>query len=347
MTADNEYLFNALVSIHMIRQTGCTLPIELFVSDPAESDPRICHDILPTLGVNCLFLTDVIGEEAAAARDKFEYKVLAMLLSSFDEFLSLDADCFPVYNPEVLFVSAPFNTHGLTIWPDFWHASESKHFFDIIQFPVEDVGVSLTSESAQLMYAKRTHTNALLMAAYYNLHGPGYYYKLQSQGGAGEGDKETFSWGARVTRSSFYHVREDPLYLGYHGTTGKLRGSNIGQYDPRLDFAIANNKDSLQRKRPFFIHARYPKLNPKKLFISTSVVQETPNFDEDQNPHRLFGEDTALYKSLFDTDTDHEQIMWETISDFTCEYRQLFSKRMCRLGRSYVSRLFYNGTDWR
>lgn len=149
----------------MIRKTGCTLPVELFVSEPSESDPRLCEEIFPTLNAKCVFVHELIGEKAAAALVKYEYKLLAMLFSSFEEFLSLDADNFPLYNPESLFVSPPFTTHGLVIWPDYWHTSESRHLFDVAQYPIEDIGALSSSESSQIMFNKRTHADALMMVS--------------------------------------------------------------------------------------------------------------------------------------------------------------------------------------
>jgi alpha 1,2-mannosyltransferase len=41
--------------------------------------------------------------------------MLAMLLSAFENILYLDADCFPIYNPDILFSKPPFTTHGLVL----------------------------------------------------------------------------------------------------------------------------------------------------------------------------------------------------------------------------------------
>ena len=119
MTAGGTYLVHALVTIRMLRRTGTNLPVKVFLRDPSEGDPRICDDMFPALNAKCIALSDTLSDDLSAI-GKYGYKMIAMMLSSFEDYLYLDADCFPIYNPDVLFTMAPFTTHGLVLWPDFW-----------------------------------------------------------------------------------------------------------------------------------------------------------------------------------------------------------------------------------
>ncbi|TGO88900.1 hypothetical protein BPOR_0135g00060 [Botrytis porri] len=75
-----------------------------------------------------------------------------------------------------------------------------------------------------------------------------------TQGGAGEGDKETFSTAALVLGISSYTVSQTPRSLGSRGN-----GAVILQADPMEDVSSRGE----QIPRPFFIHTSWPpKLNP-------------------------------------------------------------------------------------
>lgn len=121
-TAGGAYLPVSLVSIRMLRETGSQLPVEIFLATWSEWDPVICSKIFPSLNARCIVLQDIFDCDVKARRfgiDKYQYKIMAILFSSFEEVLFLDSDSFPIHRANDLFESEPFISTGLVLWPDF------------------------------------------------------------------------------------------------------------------------------------------------------------------------------------------------------------------------------------
>ncbi|KAK5125612.1 hypothetical protein LTR85_011886 [Meristemomyces frigidus] len=336
MTAGGSYLMHALVSVRMIRRTGTNMPIEVFLRDPSEGDSRICEDIFPSLNAKCIALSSTLGDDISNI-GKYGYKMISMLLSSFEDFLYLDADCFPIHNPETLFEQPPFTTHGLVLWPDFWYPTESPFFFDIANIGMPPMDHSqVASEAGTILYSKRTHSTALLIATYYNFYGPDFYYKLHSQGALGEGDKETFRWSAVTSNTSWYQVKAHVQHLGFTTQSGERRDSVMAQYNPMTDFK-ATTPSALARIRPFFMHQHNPKLDPGWMFAldNTSTI-----FDSNGSMRRIWHENVTEAQNYFGNGFDAEMGMWEEMRDMTCEYDKLFHKEACEVGVEYVKRVF-------
>lgn len=339
MTAGGTYLIHALVSVRMIRRTGTKLPIEIFLRDHSEGDPRICEHILPDLNARCIALSDTLGEDINAI-GKYQYKVFAMLLSSFEDLIFLDADCFPVYNPDALLSSAPFTTHGLVLWPDFWYSTESPLFFDIANIampPMDERQVA--SEAGQILYSKRTHEEALLLAAYYNFFGPNFYYKLHSQGALGEGDKETFRWSAIASGNTFYQVKARVQHLGFTTKDGEGRYNTMAQLDPIKDLAAqkASGLQAAVTPRPVMMHAHNPKLDPGWMF---QAERRSTIFDSDGSMRRMWYDNVTEAHKVFGVGFDPELGLWEEMTAMACQYDSLFRKESCEIGGEYLKDVF-------
>lgn len=339
MTAGGTYLIHALVSVRMIRRTGTKLPIEIFLRDHSEGDPRICEHILPKLNAKCIALGDTLGEDINAI-GKYQYKVFAMLLSSFEDMVFLDADCFPIFNPEALLTSAPFTTHGLVLWPDFWYSTESPLFFDIANIampPMDDKQVA--SEAGQILYSKRSHEEALLLAAYYNFNGPKYYYKLHSQGALGEGDKETFRWSAITSGNTLYQVKAHVQHLGFTAKDGEARYNTMAQLDPIEDLASqkASGLQQAVEPKPFMMYAHNPKLDPGWMF---QTERKSTIFDSDGSMRRMWYDNATEAHRIFGAGNDPELGLWEEMRAMACEYDSLFRRESCDVGGEYLQQVF-------
>ena len=57
--------------------------------------------------------------------DRFMYKLVAMIFSSFEEVLLLDSDNIPLQDPERLFESEAYAKTGSLLWMDFWRGSSA------------------------------------------------------------------------------------------------------------------------------------------------------------------------------------------------------------------------------
>ena len=327
-TAGGAYFPGLVVSLRMLRRTGSTLPVEVFVASDEEYEPYMCEALLPALNAECVVLSsfmDAVPQAKPIAR--FQYKIFSILFSSFEEVLFLDSDDFPVRDPIALFTSEPFLSTGLITWPDFWHSTTSTRYFNISSQPEPSVMLRATSEAGQLIYSKRSHEKSLLLAAYYNYYGPEYYFRLLSQGGQGEGDKETFINAASALNEPFFATAETVHGIGGARVDGSNGGWAMVQYDPIANYMSIHRNDSdvEASKRPFFLHANVPKLNPGNIFD----LDNTPTKNAAGQYTRLWDYDEHIM-SVFGFDLERE--IWEEMKWIGCELEGEFKDWQFRQG---------------
>lgn len=344
-TAGGKYLPVFVISLRMLRRTGTTLPVEVFLADHEEYEPYICKEVLPSLNATCVIMSDIL-ESVPHSVDitHYQFKVFAMMFSSFEEILFLDADCFPIHNPEQLFTSEPFRKHGLVTWPDFWASSASPLFYQIASQSVPPMTERASSETGELLFSKKTHQRSLLLATYYNYYGPTHYYRLLSQGGPGEGDKETFLAAASVMNETFYATSESVQAIGHVKNDGGIDGSAMVQYDPVQDYALTQKglwrvKDNsvAESPRPFFIHAHFPKFNPATIFRQGGPTKDSNGKD------RLAWTDQE--RTIKGFGIDLERRFWEEIKWTACELEDKFkswqeSQDICKNARDYWDHIY-------
>lgn len=329
-TAGGKYLPVAVVSIRMLRETGSSLPVEVFLANKDEWDPQICDKVFPSMNARCVVLGDIVNSAGQAKMqiDKYQYKIMSIVFSSFEDVLFLDADAFPIFDPGQYFESEPFLSTGMIRWPDFWFPSESPLFFVVAGIPTPELWEKSATESGELYYSKKKHTNSLLLALYYNYYGPNFYYPLQSQGAPGEGDKETFLWAAVVFDEPFYTVKSRVQAVGYNTKAGEWRGSAMVQFDPSEDFKIQNNTDLSPAEkrqgivRPLFLHANFPKFNPATIFETISFGAAGPTKDSDGSWRRVWFDDLDTSLQFFRFDV--ERRLWSVIREVACQYEGKF-----------------------
>ncbi|PWY87228.1 nucleotide-diphospho-sugar transferase [Aspergillus sclerotioniger CBS 115572] len=274
-TAGGSYLPVLVISLRMLRQSGSTLPMEVFLANWEEYDGYVCQIVLPSLNAQCVVLSEILDTipNSKSAIEKYQYKVFAMMFSSFEEILFLDADAFALQDPEVLFTSDPFLSKGLITWPDFWQTQQRPQQQ---QLP-NPATIRQSTESGEVLLSKRTHARTLLLAAYYNFYGPTHYYPLLSQGAAGEGDKETFIAAAIALNEPFYQVSE-PIRAVGRGTPDGFAGSTMVQYNPIEDYILTKKGEwriksaTVPPSQPFFVHVNFPKFNPATVFTENGPV---------------------------------------------------------------------------
>ncbi|KAJ5610905.1 hypothetical protein N7510_007624 [Penicillium lagena] len=284
-TAGGPYLPVLVISLRMLRRTGSKLPVEVFLANRDEYEEHICEKVLPSLNAKCIILSEVLDTSLSSRPiEKYQFKPFAMLFSSFEEILFLDADAFPLAKPESLFEREPFHSKGMLTWPDFWASSASPLYYRIASQEIPAMDLRQSTESGEVLISKRTHLKTLLLSTYYNYWGPTHYYRLFSQGTAGEGDKETFLAAATALGEPFYQVSERICAIG-HRTEGGLAGSAMVQFNPIEDYKLtqkgiwrAAGDNGVKQPRPFFIHANFPKFNPATVFSKQAV---NPAFNDD------------------------------------------------------------------
>lgn len=334
-TAGGDYLPVLVISLRMLRRTGTTLPVEVFMADHEEYEEHICTVVLPALNARCVVLSDILESNQRTVRiTRYQFKVFAMVFSSFERILFLDADSFPVQNPEPLFTSQLFREHGFITWPDFWASSASTYYYEISGQNVPSMADRASTESGEILISKKTHQRSLLLAAYYNYYGPTHYYLLLSQGSPGEGDKETFLAAASTLNESFYATSEPVKPIGHVNKDGGVAASAMVQYDPIQDYDLTQKglwrvKDPsvAEQPRPFFVHAHYPKFNPATIFDEGS-----PTRDASGNDQPVWTEEKITIESL---NAKLEKVFWEEIKWTACELEGEFrtwreKKNICK-----------------
>ncbi|KAJ5902537.1 hypothetical protein N7495_003065 [Penicillium taxi] len=324
-TAGGSYLPVLVISLRMLRRTGSTLPMEVFLANEEEYEDYICDVVLPSLNAKCIVLSRILVA-APTKIEKYQFKPFAMLFSSFEEILFLDADAFPLERPEKMFKSEPFRSTNMVTWPDFWASSVSPLFYEISNTTAPPMNLRQSTESGEVLLSKKTHTRTLLLSTYYNYWGPSHYYPLLSQGAAGEGDKETFITAATAVNEPFYQVSESICALG-HAKEGGMAGSAMAQFNPIQDYELTRQGkwrvrgDDAPAPDVAFIHANFPKFNPATVFDSNHEVK--PAFNDDGSYTRAWTIPQEVV-AKFSAKVDIEMAFWREILWTACELEDKF-----------------------
>ena len=324
-TAGGKYLPVFVISLRMLRRTGSTLPMEVFLASEDEYEPEICDNVLPDLNARCVVISRITSKvPATASIQHYQLKCFAMLFASFEEILFLDADAFPLYDPATLFESEPFASSRFVLWPDFWASTASPLYYKIANLPEPAMSARQSSETGEIIVSKRTHAASLMLATYYNYYGPSHYYILLSQGAPGEGDKETFAAAADALGQSYYHVSEKIVPIGRPKKEGGMAGSAMVQHDPVQDYNLTSQdlwrvKDKTIQPKPkaFFVHANFPKFNPVTIFHDGG-----PTWNADGTESRAWEVPKDIIEAF---DFDVERRFWEEIKATACDYEDKFA----------------------
>ncbi|KAG7191626.1 uncharacterized protein KQ657_002895 [Scheffersomyces spartinae] len=281
MVGGGRFSWLSYLSLVSLRGAGSNLPVEIVMPTlmDFENERDFCASTLPALNAKCVVLPDSLGA-TVMTRYKFhnyQFKTLAVLVSSFQNVLLLDSDNVMVQSPDAFMNSKMFHENGLITWPDYWQRTISPTFYDIAgikvnerkrvrynRFPLqvesdkdnlseeeaktanfhelEGSIPNLSTESGQLAVNKVTHGRTLLLSLYYNVYGPKLYYKMLSLGEQGEGDKDTFLAAAVRLGEPFYQIKSYIRTWGYADVDGKFQGVAMAQKDPMKDFELHHEK---------------------------------------------------------------------------------------------------------
>ncbi len=199
-----RYEASAYVCCKMLRHVGWEHPIQVWHRGAEEP---VSERVRRLPGVE---VVDTEAHPARAARrvmGGWESKSLAVLNSPFEEVLFLDADCYPLYNPDECFEPAN-NPHGIVIWPDIGLESDNIHW------PT----YGLPSSSAPALngghyaFSKRKAWPILQLAAHYDNHSDYYYWRsVVDVAVGGYGDQEQVIVALRKLAAPWARYAERPL----------------------------------------------------------------------------------------------------------------------------------------
>lgn len=133
----------AISVLHVLKyKLQSTLPVEIMIPDLViqESDKQFCEFVTNEFkDVKCIYLKDHFDTKMLKQKYKFsgfQYKSLALLISSFENVLLLDADNYPVKNIDDIFDDETFKQKGLIVWPDFWRRFTNPIFYESANIPI-------------------------------------------------------------------------------------------------------------------------------------------------------------------------------------------------------------------
>jgi alpha 1,2-mannosyltransferase len=378
-----KYSWLAFAGIMSLREVGASLPVEVIIPTQDDYEEYFCEELLPTVNARCVQLEKVFGSLSLRRLKftGYQLKSLALLASSFENVFLLDSDSYAVTNPEPLFTSDLYKKYKMITWPDFWRRTTSPVYYQIADLdytgkPVRFINDIFTdpeisaskktdgeidpsndynlhdlrntmmdwsTESGEMLINKKVHFKTLLLALYYNYDGPYCYHPLLSQGGAGEGDKETF-----VAAASYYHL---PIYQVYkrpdraHGFYNKLDEwdhTTIIQYDPITDYEnLLKIKESIEHDMgdletfdynypkyfyeggkisdsiPMFYHCHDPKFDPVSILLKKQTMVRK-NMKLLKRRRRIFGEDFPRGS------IDLELSLWQIADKYLCRKKTPF-----------------------
>jgi hypothetical protein len=163
----------------------CGLPVELWIT--ADEFPSGDIEILNILrNYNARLVSAPVGCSRSRlpsnSRWQWLLKPWSLLHSEFREVIYLDADSFPVRNPEYMFDHPVYKETGAVFWPDIGMTAKDNPIW-------EDMGVPYRLEpefeSGQMLIDTVRHREPLELALQMNIEAEKYYQMIW-------GDKDTF-----------------------------------------------------------------------------------------------------------------------------------------------------------
>jgi hypothetical protein len=185
-----RYFASTYVTIRVIRHVGCTLPIQVWsLADEIDARQKSILEALP--GVVCV--------EAPGIAHGWQLKSHAVLNSPWREVLYLDADSYPVTNPDYLFSWGRYVEEGAIFFPDLpsWKLGDDAWRLFGLE-PIQE----RAWESGQFIVDKESCWRELNLADWFNQHAD-YYYQHTTLGLHGDKDLFHFAW--RCLGRTFYH----------------------------------------------------------------------------------------------------------------------------------------------
>lgn len=203
-----KYFPGVWVLAHVLRDLGCTLPIQVWYLGSAEMDPGMAR-LLEPLGVQCVDAFKVAEKYQARILCGFEVKIYATLFSPFQEVLFLDADNLPNRDPSDLFSWPQYLRTGAVFWPDYacWKLKSDVWHIWGMEDILEDVIDDTAFESGQYLIDKRRCWRELMLSKWLGDHSD-YVF------GTVYGDKECFHLAWRRLGREYAMPRYAPGWAG-------------------------------------------------------------------------------------------------------------------------------------
>ncbi|EDQ92451.1 uncharacterized protein MONBRDRAFT_22128 [Monosiga brevicollis MX1] len=274
MSGGHYQLNYAYAAARMLRQRGCTLPIELWLSSGRnESLTPAQRQIFSRLGVD-LFDTDAAAAVFPAIRarmhttkrgDKpYVLKQIALISSRCRECLLLDVDNIPMRDPTYLFEALEYRDTGHLLWPDLWHMRGGQAYIrTIFGLPSTHEVDIRTVESGVMVVDKARAWRTLLLSTFMQIQTHFYDNLMRALSHlGGGGDKQTF-WIACKALNASCAMIDTPV-------------ASAGRIVP--DTTIFCGREMIQHDhigQPLFVHSNMDKERFQKAVAATPVWSES------------------------------------------------------------------------
>lgn len=229
-----RYFTDAWISIKILKETGCKLPIEVWYKGNELS--KDCIESLTKLNVICKDFNDYDNSFLFG----YMFKPAAILYSQFKEIVFIDADNICLSDPEELLYANVYRDTGAVFWSDFWHTPAENPIWDIMKV---DFRPMKEQESGQMLINKELCWKELNLCMQLNRMN-NIFYKLLL------GDKDTFRFSWLALKKDFHIIPKEPSSGGYFNKDNVFMGMTMIQHD------YDNN--------PFFLHRNLLKFNATK-----------------------------------------------------------------------------------
>jgi hypothetical protein len=195
IAAGGAYLPSAFVTVRLLRHFGCRLPIEIWHAGADEKSPWAAAAFDP-LGVDFHDVMEYCEQRSLIQMQGWPIKTAALVHTRFRQILFLDADCFPVRNPEFLFDTPQFAASGALFWPDWKRIKLLKHA-PIWQLTGLEYRGDAEFETGLMVLDKAVCWQPLRLAEWMNARSDFWYDHTV-------GDKDTFYLAWRKLNRQYY-----------------------------------------------------------------------------------------------------------------------------------------------
>jgi len=248
-----RYVTGIFINIYILRKIhNCNLPIEIFYVSQEEEFPYEIRNAILELGnvsfVDVLDRLDIGLENETYSnsfrRDKiddlrgYQTKTLAVLCSSFEEVILMDADALFFMNPQYLFDIKGYSSHGMVLFKDYVECLHfvSEDFINKIGIGSRkfcDITGSFEIDSSCIVINKQRAWEALYTICFINVKSDQYYrHKNQPKRYYEDGtlvrdnvlgDKDTWLIGSLFANfTPFVDKYVDPLRLVIETNNGPI-----------------------------------------------------------------------------------------------------------------------------
>jgi len=211
ISGGGAYEASTYVACRMLRHVGWEHPIQVWhrgVDEPISKRVRR----LP--GVEVIDTDSLPAWKDRRTHGGWESKLFAVINSPFEEVLMIDADSYPIYNPDECFTMEN-NPRGLVTWPDVPAGDANPQW---ASYGLEPDG-KLALNGGYYVATKRLAWSVLQLAQHYDNHSDYFYCKTMSCVGdvGGLGDQDQMRAAIHRLKFADHRYLERPISCT-HGT---------------------------------------------------------------------------------------------------------------------------------